>query len=162
MRTAVSGLYALRYFHPDGTPGWDVVIPNGVTIAGVNYLGNTGFRASARVATWFLGLVDDSGFTGLNPADTLAAHPGWGEFTSVYLGQRPAWSPAPPGAGLMGYTSPALFQITAAGNVRGAFLASVQPTGLSPGVLYSTGAMAAGKPVAAGGTLTVGYATKLQ
>lgn len=162
MRTAASGLYVMTYYHPGGRRGWSFAVPNGVTIPGVNYLLNTGFRGGAKSTTWFLGLIDDSGFSALNPLDTLASHSGWGEFTGIYLGSRPAWAPAAPGAGLMGYTTQALFQITAAGAVRGAFLADRQPTGLSSGILYSTGAMTTGRPVVAGGTLTVGYATKLQ
>ena len=161
MRLRSRGAFEWVYRDPAGRVGWRCAFPNGTTYAGVNYLLNAAFRGAAQSSSWYLGVIDDTGFSGLDPADTLAAHAGWSEFTAVHLGQRPAWTPVAANGGLTSYTTAALFQFTAAGTVRGAFLCDRLAVGPGSGVLYCTGALAAGRAVAAGGTLSVGYKARL-
>lgn len=153
------GCFWLEFRHPTRRRGdWSTQINNGVTGEGVNYVLDWGFRGGAQQPNWYLGLISDAGFAALDPADTHAAHAGWGEFTAVLAGNRPAWLPSAPTGGIITGPAPSVFQVTAAGLVRGAFLASRQPTGVGAGaVLYSTGAMSSGLSVAAGGTLSVTY-----
>ena len=164
MRFVIAGEFVIRYTPPPSQPGWDgpLVLRNGVTTAGLNYLLNQGFRAGSRPAGWFIRLIDDAGFSALSSSDTHASHPGWAEFLGVASGQGVAWSPPAAADGILATTTPATIGLTASGTIRGAFLASQQATGSGSGpVLYSTAAADAGRAVAAGGSLSLTYTLKL-
>lgn len=157
-----TGLYELRYRDPFGGPGWRLVIPNGVTVEGANYSLEAGFRGGPKYATWYAGLIDDVGFSGLSNGDTHASHPGWAEFAGIYNSLRPAWTTSPAAGGVLTSSASTTFQITSAGTVRGTFLASRQAVGTGAGpVLYSTAAAAAGRAVSPGGILTLSYSLRL-
>jgi len=102
---------------------------------------------------WYVGLKGTG--TVVN-ADTLASHAGWSEI-NPYSGNRPAWTPG----SITGTTtrtvdnsgSKAIFSITAALTVYGAFMASVN-TGTS-GVLLGAGDFGTARAVEIGDTLSV-------
>lgn len=157
------GEFRLTYTPPGGGKGWEALIPNGPTVEGINYLLEAGFRGRSLVNPWYIGVIDNAGFSALSSADASGSHPGWNEYTAVASGNRPQWVPAGAVGGQLVSSVSATVSITADGSVRGAFLASRQPTGLnSAGVLYATAAMNAGLAVSAGGTLTITYSTRLR
>lgn len=167
-RLRLHGEFLLSYTQPDRKGGWVRQFANGVTNAGVNYLLNGGFRGGARSPTWYVGLINDAGFSTLALADTLALHPGWPEFPYFLVGSvptqtRPPWNPLPENAGLMASATASVGSITQTGTIRGAFLCNVA-SGIGSGtsVLYATGTMDAGLAVAAGGSLSVTYAVRLR
>ncbi len=163
--TPIAGKFWFSYRDPKSRRrDWDFLVPNGVTGEGVDYLLNTAFRGGAQQANWYLGLIDNSGFSALDSGDTHAAHAGWGEYTSIFLGLRPAWNVATPASGgIVPSSSVSVFQVTANGSVRGALVASRQAVGVGAGaVLYSTGAMSAGMSVSNGGVLSVTYSAQLR
>lgn len=164
VRSRLAGDFLLSYRDPRSRRlDWTRQFPNGVTVEGVNYLLNAGHRGGAQQALWYVGLIDNSGFSSLSSADTHAAHPGWAEFTSVFGGSRAAWTPTAANGGAVTDPAPASITVTANGTVRGALLASRQAVGTSSGaVLYATGAMGTGLAVTAGGILTVSYTARLQ
>ena len=102
---------------------------------------------------WYVGLKGTG--TVVN-GDTLASHAGWSEI-NPYSGNRPAWTPG----SITGTTtrtvdnsaSKAVFSITAALTVYGAFMASVN-TGTS-GTLLGAGDFSASRAVEIGDTLSV-------
>lgn len=157
-----SGTWRLTHRDRSGGLVWDSVFPNGVTYEGSHYLLNGGFRGATLQPNWFVGLISDGGFAGLDTLDTHAAHAGWSEFTGVSGSNRGPWLPtAASGGTLMG--PPVVLSVTANGSVRGALLASRQPVGLASGaVLYCTGAAAAGLAVSAGGTVTLSYQLRIR
>jgi hypothetical protein len=103
--------------------------------------------------TWFVGLKGTG--TVVN-ADTLASHAGWSEI-NPYAGNRPAWTPG----SITGTTtktidnsaSKAVFTITAALTVYGAFMASVN-TGTA-GIMIGAGDFGTPRAVEIGDTLSV-------
>lgn len=143
---------------------WCFWVPNAVTTEGLNYLLNANFRGGTQQPNWFLGLIDNSGFSALDPGDTHTAHTGWGEYSGIFLSARPAWNVATAAnSGQLTSSSPSIFSITANGSIRGAFVASRTLVGVGAGaVLYSTGAMSAGMSVSSGGTLSVTYSGQLR
>ena len=48
--------------------------------AGLNYILNVLFGATAKPTDLYIGLVASSGFTGFSDSDTAASHTGWTEF----------------------------------------------------------------------------------
>jgi hypothetical protein len=165
MRLGLAGEFAIRYAPPPGAPGWagPLVLANGPTTEGADYLLGAGFRGAARPGSWHLGLIDEAGFTALAAADTHASHPGWAEFTGVSGSARPAWPVAAAAAGgQLAGSGPATVTLTASGSVRGAFLASQAAVGTGGGAtIYATAAAAAARAVAAGGTLSITYTLRL-
>ena len=159
VRVRPTGLFVMSFAHPD--LNWRVAIQNGTTVEGVNYLLNQGFRGTTQFANWYIGLIDNSGFSAISTSDTNASHTGWSEFTGLFGGNRALWSPIAANGGLMDAGNSSL-QITASGTVRGALLASAQAIGTGSGVLYATGVLSTGYDVLAGGTLTLSYKTRLQ
>lgn len=161
----VAGVFDFWYRDPKSRKrDWGFYVTNGVTTEGVNYLLNTNFRAGTQQPLWFLGLIDNAGFSLLDPGDTHASHTGWGEYTGIFLSSRPNWNVVTAAnGGILASSSPSIFSITANGSVRGALVASRQLVGVGAGaVLYSTGAMSAGMSVSAGGTLSVTYSGQLR
>lgn len=146
----------LRYTKPDGTHGWRCNLPNGVTLQGVNWLLEVGFRAGTPSPALYLGLITNSGYLAVSPADTHQVHAGWSEWTALSSGTRPTWLPSAANGGLMGSTGPVAFNITADGSVRGAFLSTVNTVGsVGAGFLYNTIVALTGLTVANGGTVEV-------
>lgn len=160
---SIEGLAILAYRRPDGSFGWKRVARNGVTMGGVDWLQESGFRAGAQAVNIYAGLINESGFTGIdNTNDTHASHPGWVEWTSLASLTRPTWVASAPNGGLLGTSSPAVFSISADGQIRGAFLTTIANVGsVAAGVLYNTAVLLAGLDVEAGGTIDVSFAVRL-
>lgn len=159
---SLSGSASLRYTRPDGTPGWRVNLPNSVTDEGIDWLLNVGFAGLAQSPQLYLGVIDEAGYTGVDPSDTHTSHPGWSEWTAVASVNRPIWIPMAANGGLMGTVSPTIVNITADGQIRGCFLTTVIGVGsVAAGVLYNTVIALAGLDVESGGTLEITPSVRL-
>jgi len=111
-------------------------ICNALTNVGRNdlldeYLGNGGASSGA----WYIGLIDNAGFSAVNVADTLTSHPGWTELTN-YAADRPQWITAAASGLQINSSTDSVFTFTAGGAVRGFLIASAA-NGTS-GLLWST------------------------
>lgn len=163
--TPIRGVFNFDYRDPKSRKrDWGFYVPNGVTIEGLNYLLETTFRSGTQQPLWYLGLIDNAGFSALDSGDTHASHTGWGEYTGIFLSARPQWNVlTPSNGGIVPSSSPSIFQITANGSVQGAMVASRMAVGTGAGaVLYSTGAMSVGMSVSTGGVLSVTYSAQLR
>jgi hypothetical protein len=140
---------------------WIASFHNGVTLGGLDRLLGVGFKAAAAISP-FVGLISQSGYTGLSPSDTHDSHPGWGEWTS-YGGNRPAWVPQAAAGGVMASLVPFQYVMTAGGQLRGAFIASQAAKGSNPGpVVYCTAAAGSALAVVATDVVTCTYALTLR
>jgi hypothetical protein len=111
----------------------EYVFPNGITNEGKNKLLNVMFHGTTAVATWWLGLIDNSGYTALAATDTYddinQVANGWDEFTSYTdagnggsASTRPQWNEGAASGQSITNSSPAVFDLTGAGTVKGVFL----------------------------------------
>jgi len=107
--------------------------PNGITDEGKDQILNTQFDAATQITTWYLGLIDNANFTGLNDADTYddidQAGNGWDEFTDYTdagngdsATTRPVWNPDAASSQSISNGTVVVFDITASGTVEGLFL----------------------------------------
>lgn len=163
-RIKFSGHAVFAYRRPDGSHGWNRIVRNGVTMAGVTWLLETNFRLGPPSVNVYAGLIAELGFTGVdNTNDTHASHPGWVEWTSLASAVRPVWLASPANGGLLGTLTPATFNITSDGFIRGAFLTTGANVGSTDPsfVLYNTVVALAGLEVEAGGSLDVSFAVRL-
>lgn len=106
---------------------------NGIVNEGKNKLLNTMFNGSTQITTWYLGLIDDTGFSALADDDTYddinQAGNGWDEFTSYTdpanadsAVTRPVWPNNAASAQAITNGTLALFDITGAATVKGVFV----------------------------------------
>jgi len=112
---------------------------NGVTVVGKNHLLDVAFGNSSpvtQIATWYIGLVDDSPTPVFVEADTLASHTGWTEFTG-YAGTRKAWDDANAASKVKGTTTVSTFVCNTTATINGILVASV--TSGTSGILWATG-----------------------
>jgi hypothetical protein len=138
---------------------------NLVTNEGKNRMFNTMFKGTAQLTTWYVGLVSSVSYTALAVADDYAdigqTADGWKEFTGYNddanaqsSTTRPAWAAASASAQAITNSTPAIFDITSPGTIKGAFIcggASAQTKGdhTAGGVLWSEGLFSSGDNVAA-------------
>ena len=135
--------------------------PNGITDVGKDLLLDVMFNDGAAVAnnSWFVALIDLSGYSALADADTMASHAGWNEFTSYSEGTRVAWGSGASSGESVTNASPATFNISGSGTVKGVFITSVSTKSGSTGTLWATALFASDVPVSNGDQLKVTYTT---
>lgn len=138
----------------DGHIIWEDDFHNLVTTAGLNKAMDALFKTGIASPAWYLGLVDNAGFSAYSASDTLVSHAGWAE-TSAYTGNRKAFVPGSISAGSVSNSSnPAPFVMNGTVTVRGSFLCDAA-TG-SSGTLYGVGNFTGGnRSVTAGDVIVV-------
>jgi len=140
-----SGWFYVECLRPDGSLRWADWAKNGVTNAGLDSMNNIYFRGVTQISTWYLGLVDNSGFSTFASSDTMALHPGWAEGAYISNATRPAWSPAASSGQTVVNSSPIAFNINANGKtVKGLFLVSDSAISGTAGLLWATAAFSGG------------------
>jgi hypothetical protein len=130
---------------------------NDITTVGKNHLLDVVFSGGTAVTTWYIGLINNDGFSALLAADTLASHTGWSELIpgTDYTGNRQAWVEGAAASGSKTSTSDATFPILTTKTIYGIMLASAA-SGTS-GTLMATGAFDATINVQNGDSFKVGY-----
>ena len=164
---SVSGHYDVNCFDVDGNLKWEDTFSKFVVNEGITDLLTKFFIGSAYTAAWYMGLVNNTGFTTYAPGDTLLSHGGWAESTA-YAGSRPSVAfgtasatggssnPGVAGTGSLVTSSAVTFVMNASATILGAFLCTVS-SGTS-GVLYSAGSFTGGsRTVVAADSLLVTY-----
>lgn len=135
----------------------DVDVTNGITDVGMNFLLDQVFRNQSGVAQWYIGLVDNAGFSAFANADTMGSHAGWAEFTTYSEGARQAWTTVAASGRSITNTTAATFTMSASGTLHGIFVTSSTTLGGSSGTLWSTGALAANLPVSSSDVVKITY-----
>lgn len=132
--------------------------PNGIVDQGLNHILDTQFNSGSAVTTWYIGLVDNSGFSSFADADTLSSHAGWSEFTNYTEANRVTWQSDAASSRAVSNSTTADFSINASGNLKGIFVSSnsTKSTG-NTGTLWSTAAFSSVVATANGDTLKVTY-----
>lgn len=109
---------------------------NAITIEGKNHVLDVAFRNQTESSLWYMGLIDLAGYTALDEDDTYdnidQAGNGWDEFRDYNFAadstKRATWVPIAAAAKLITNAgTPSVFDITAAGTVKGIFLGG-EPT----------------------------------
>jgi len=157
-RLAITGRFVIEHRDLNDVLKAIYEVPNGIVDVGLNHILETEFNGGAQISTWYIGLVDNSGFSAFVDGDTLSSHGGWDEFTSYSESNRVTWaSDAATGRAIANSTT-ADFSINATGNLKGIFVSSnnVKTTG-NTGTLWATAAFSSVVATANGDTLKVTY-----
>lgn len=113
----------------------EFVIPNLITNEGKNHILNVQFNGTTQRTTWYLGLIDNAGFTAVAATDNYdninQAGNGWDEFTSYTdrnnadnATTRPVWPEDAASGQAITNTTLAIYDFTATGTVKGLFVAA--------------------------------------
>lgn len=156
-----AGVYVVECRAADGTLRWREDLRNLVTTAGKNDALDKYLAGSSYTAAFYVGLINESGYTGVNAADTMSSHSGWTEFTAYSQSNRPAAAFSAASSGSKSTSAAASYTINGSGTVKGAFLATNNTKSGTTGTLYSAGAFASDRPVQSGDTLNVSYTASL-
>lgn len=138
----------------DGKVIGEYEFPNGIVDVGLNKLLGVMFNGVTPITTWYLGLIDNAGFSALAAGDTMSSHSGWTEATG-YTGDRKEWTEGAAAARAITNSSTVDFAMTGTAVIKGVFLNS-DATGTS-GTLWATAAFASTVSVVNGDTLKVTY-----
>jgi hypothetical protein len=157
-KAKLKGHFAIEHRDSDGNLKGKYDVPNGIVDEGLNHILDVEFHGESQIGTWYIGLVDNSGFTAFADEDTLSGHTGWSEFTNYTEANRVEWEEDAASSRSISNTTTADFSINASGNLKGIFVSSnnVKSTG-NTGTLWSTAAFSSVVATANGDTLKVTY-----
>lgn len=133
------------------------VFPNGIVDVGLVSLLDVYFAGATQITTWYISLVNNSGFSAFANADTMGSHAGWTEFTSYDEATRVEWDEDAAASRAITNTTPAEFTISAAGTLKGIFVTSVNTKGGATGTLWATAAFTSTVTVADNDVLRITY-----
>jgi hypothetical protein len=168
------GRFVVEHFR-NGEKIGQYEFPNGIANEGKNKLLDVMFHGVSAITTWWLGLIDNSGYSALAATDTYEnidqAGNGWDEFTDYTdagnggsASTRPEWTEGAASGQAITNGSPVVFDITGSGTVKGLFLvggiANAQNKGNheAGGTLWATALFGTGDvPVNAQDQLKVTY-----
>lgn len=153
----LKGKHVVQCFKPDGSLRWEREIPNGIVDEGIHYLLDAGFNGGTQISTWYMGLVDNSGFSAFANADTMASHAGWSETTNYSEATRPEWTAGAAASRAVTNSVTVDFSINATVTIKGIFITSDNTKGGTTGTLWSTAAFATNASANSGDTLKVTY-----
>lgn len=134
---------------------WDC--ENGITTAGLNDLLNVYFGAGTQKTVWYVGLIDNAGFSSLAAGDTPSSHSGWTESTAYSESVRQTWTLGSASAGVVTNATSMTFTMNATTTINGIFIISVSTKGGTTGTLWSTGSFSSTKSLVSGQALKVTY-----
>jgi len=132
-------------------------VPNGIVDVGMNHILETEFHAGTPVTTWYIGLVDNSGWTAFAAGDTMGSHAGWSESTVYSAGTRPQWTMGAAAARQITNAATVDFSINGSATLKGIFITSDNTKSGSAGTLWATAAFSSTVSVQSGDTLKITY-----
>jgi hypothetical protein len=143
----------------DGKIIESIELNNGITNQGKNNVLDVFFGNATQTPTWYIGLVNNSGFSAFAAGDTHASHSGWTEFTGYSDATRREWVDDAAASQSKTNSALAVFNIDTTGVVKGLFIASLNVKGSTngSGILWSTAAFANTLNVLNGDVINVTY-----
>jgi hypothetical protein len=154
----LGGRFTVQKFWADGRPAGDPFdVKNMVVNPALNDVLAVYLAGATQKLTWYLGLVDNAGFTAFAPTDTIGAHAGWAENTQYTAANRPTWVPSAPSGQTITNPTSIVFSMNATAAIKGCFLVSDNAKGGTAGILFATGPFNAVQNMVSGGNLKASY-----
>jgi hypothetical protein len=151
------GMYLVEHRNEDDKLIGVYRVPNGIVDEGMEMILDTMFFAGSQSSTWYVGLVDNSGWTSFNDADTMGSHAGWSESTVFSQGTRPQWTVGAAASRQSTNASTVDFSINGSATLKGIFISDDNVKSGTSGSLWSTAAFSSTVSVSSGDTLKITY-----
>ena len=142
----------------------EIWVPNGITTLAKNKLFDGFFSGGTEWTSWYAGLINNSGYTGVNSGDTITSHAGWTEFVDYKVPtndttSRATWGKGAASGGTITNAVQMTYTFTGSGSVAGIFIVSdvAKSSFDSAKLLWSTAIFSAALAVAADDELRVTY-----
>lgn len=157
-KLSVGGYFVIECRDADGNFRWEDTAENGVTNLALNDVLNVYLRNTTQTAAWYIGLVDNTSYTGFAVGDTISSHAGWIENVMYTGATRPAWGPGAAASQGVTNATAVSFSMNATATIKGLFVNSDSTLSGTAGLLFSTAAFSGGnQTVNSGDTLKVTY-----
>jgi len=153
----LKGHFRVEHYNKDGKLLATYRFPNGIVDVGLNMILDVMFDGGSQSTTWYIGLVDNSGWTAFANADTMASHAGWSESTAYTETARPEWTAGTPSSRSITNSSTVDFSINASVTLKGIFIVDNATKSGTSGTLWSTAAFASTVSANSGDTLKITY-----
>lgn len=151
------GRFRVEHYDKEGNLKAIYRVPNGIVDVGLNKILDDMFDGGIQSTTWYIGLVDNSGFSAFANADTMASHAGWSESTAYTETARPEWTAGTPSSRSITNASTVDFSINASVTLKGIFIVDNATKSGTAGTLWSTAAFASNVSAVNGDTLKITY-----
>jgi hypothetical protein len=152
-----TGRFRVRLYGADGLLTESFAVQNGMTMQGLNASLAVELGGGTQVNPWYMGLIDNAGFSAISINDTMASHVGWAELIGYSNTTREALAFGTPAGGIIGTPNYAEFTINDTVKIKGIFLASVGTKGDATGILRAHGIFSSVQNRVAGQFMRVSY-----
>ncbi len=115
------------------------------------------FHNDTQISTWYIGLIDNAGFSALAAADTMASHAGWVELSEFDETLRPEWDEDAASGQSITNSSAVVFNMNATKTVKGILITSNNTIDGHTGTLWATGLLSSAQAVENGDQLRITY-----
>lgn len=156
----IKGLFRVQHLDKEGNLKGAYDVPNGIVDEGLNHILDTQFHAGTPVSPWYIGLIDNLGFSALANGDTAAeinGTNGWDELSEYTEGIRQEWTEGAAAARSMTNAVTVDFSINATKTIKGIFVVSTSTVDGVGGEIWSTAAFASTVSAVNGDTLKITY-----
>jgi hypothetical protein len=157
MKSNVKGFFTVEHLNKDGELIGTYEFPNGIVDEGMEYLLDAGFNGSSQTSTWYMGLVDNSGWTEFSNDDTMSSHSGWSECNVYTEAGRPEWDAGSASSRQVTNADTTNFSINDTATLKGIFVCTDNTKDGSSGTLWSTAAFSSTVSTSNGDTIKVTY-----
>ncbi len=159
-RFKIGGFFTFRAYDVDGkTLLWEEKIEakNLVPTAGLTSVLSVYFNSGTQITTWYMGLINNSGFATIAAGDTSASHAGWSESTDYGEAVRQTIAFAAASAGAIASSASCSFTMNATVTIKGAFVISNSTKGGTTGTLFAAASFTNTQAMTSGQVLKVDY-----
>ncbi len=146
-----------RCYDKNGNLKWTRRCFNGVTDVGIEQLLDAQFNGGSQSSTWYMLLVDNSGFSAFADGDTMGSHSGWTEDQTYAASTRPEWTADAAGSRAVTNSSTVDFAINGTTVIKGIAAVDNNVKGGTSGTLFATASFSSNASVENGDTLKVTY-----
>jgi hypothetical protein len=156
-KIGLRGTFKVVHSDKDGNVKGEYDFPNGIVDVGVNHLFETTFNGGTPITAWYVGLINNAGFSALANADTMASHSGWTEAAGYASATRPEWTCGTAAARAITNSATVDFAIDASATIKGIFITSSSTKSGSTGTLWSTASFSSNATVVDTDSLKITY-----
>ena len=130
---------------------------NLITNLGKDDILNIMFHGDSQIDPWFIGLIDNAGFSAVDVTDIMSSHSGWAELTSYDEATRVEWVEDAASLQAISNTTLATFTISATVSVKGIFVTSNSTKAGTTGTLWAATTFTSVIPAVDNDTIDVIY-----